>query len=262
MTDRDSSDGHGVGRSAPYCAPQSLAYERSRWVFQQGVPLTFDETYRVAHLPLVAREHPAVIPAAKLDYEWGRYDRARYSLIAPVDISALSAGLAFQSIERDIRSRSFAHKIAWDMVRRRASKLHVTVAGGLREADLEACASAVREALRGKPSLRYRLGGPFVGTKNTGRIYFTTYPEATTSGDVFAMLQDALGIARTGFYVLGYYNLLDELNVGETADLADFLATWREATVAESSTSSLCILATHDDLALDSQIVRRSSMGG
>ena len=55
--------------------------------------------------------------------------------------------------------------------------------------------------------------------------------------------------------MIGYYNLTDELTGDESADLAAFLATWTDATLAELSAPSLTILATHDDLALESEVL-------
>jgi hypothetical protein len=250
------------GTSSPYCSPERLAYSTFLWPFDKGEPFTFDDNYRLAHLPLVARSHPAVIASVEhLDYRWGRYAVARHSLVAPVDAAILASSPAFQAIDADVRGRSFAHKIAWDMLSQRASKLHVTVAGGLRSSEIDASAAAVARAMAGWTALRYRLGGPFVGSKNRGRIYLTAYPEAVDGDDVFALLQDALGVPRTKFYVLGYYNLSDELDPEEAADLADLLATWKDVTVAELAAVHLDILATHDDLALDSEVIRRIPAG-
>jgi len=62
---------------------------------------------------------------------------------------------------------------------------------------------------------------------------------------------------RTGLYLLGYYNLRDELTPAEAAELQAFLDRWRVAELAELAATSLLILATHDDLALDSRVVAR-----
>jgi hypothetical protein len=241
-----------------YAGDEELAYARLRWRHTPGTPFRFDEAYRVAHLPLVAPEHAAAIHAAPgRHYRSGRYDEARYSLVVPIDAAALAASTTLQDVERDLARRSFAAKIAWALLPRRASKLHVTLAGNLEPAALARHADSVRRALAEPLPLRYRLGGPFCGEKNHGRIYFTAHPERVDGGDAFARLQASVGAATTGLYVLGYYNLLDELTPPEAAELGDFLERWRDASVAELEATSLVILAHHDDLALDSHAAAR-----
>ena len=44
-----------------FCSDDELGFERSRTRFPCGEGLTLDETYRLAHLPLVAPDHPRVI---------------------------------------------------------------------------------------------------------------------------------------------------------------------------------------------------------
>lgn len=245
-------------RAAHYCTDEELDYARCRALIDPGQPFRFDDSYRVAHLPLVAPDHPAAIDErVQLDYRRGRYDKPRFSLVLPVPAAELQSSTSFQALERELRGCRFAAKIAWDLVERRSGKLHVTVAGGLPEAGLEASAAAVQRFCERRGPLRYRLGGPFCGTKNCGRIYFTTYPEQLEEGDSFALLQQVVNAPRTGLYLLGYYNLIDELTPLEAAQLHAFLERWRSAEVAELTASSLLILATHDDLALDSHVVAR-----
>jgi hypothetical protein len=243
-------------RAAHYCTDEELAYGRYRACFEPNQPLRFDEAYRVAHLPLVAPEHPAAL-AHSLDYHGGRYAQPRFSLVLPVEAAELHGSTSFRALEAELRSRGFAAKIAWDIVDRRAEKLHVTLAGGLPEAELEGYARVLKSFLARHSPLRYRLGGPFCGSKNRGRIYFTTYPEQLEEGDAFALLQELVNAPRTGLYLLGYYNLRDELTPAEAAELQEFLDRWRSAELAEVTATSLLILATHDDLALDSRVVAR-----
>ena len=246
----------GSRSATRYTAPESLAYSASRWPYVPGARLTFDESYRVGHLPLVAPDHPAVIHSVQhLDYISGRYDARRISLVVPVDAEALTAAPTFQDIERDLADRSLAGKVAWELSRRRAPRLHATLVPGLAEDDVASVAARVASLMDAYGPLRFRVGGPFVGTRNRGRIYFTLFPEWIDEGDVFSLLQEALGVARTRLYVVGYYNLTDELTGDESADLAAFLATWADATVAELSAPTLTILATHDDLALESEVL-------
>lgn len=233
-----------------------LNYASSRRVFRPGDTLAFDPAYRLAHLPLVAPDHPASIRAVPgQDYRDGTYLKPRYSLVAPIRSPDLTASLAFQALERTLRAASFAPKIAWDLGERRATKLHATVVNGLAEANAQACAAAVARVLARLGPLSFRLGGPFVGNKNHGRIYFPVFPQAIDGDDSFGLIQDAVGGARTRFYVVGYYNLIDELDAAETADLAHILERWESATILETELSGLVVHATNDDLALSGRPV-------
>jgi hypothetical protein len=243
-----------------YCAPESLAYAAASWKRRVSAPLLFDETYRVAQLALVAPQHPAVLShLPSLDYESGRYRRTRYSLILPIGRDVLEQAPVFQALERDLSLQTFASKVAWELLERRAARLHVTLAGGLEKSALEGLALTVSGLLRTLGPLHYRLGGPFVGSKNQGRIYFTAYPEQGPQGNVFSVLQRSIGCPETRLYLLGYYNLRDELTASEAAELHAFLMRWADVTVAELVAPSLVILGTQDDLALDSEIVAHVS---
>jgi hypothetical protein len=243
-------------RPLQFCDDAMLNYASLRRVFRPGDTLDFDPAYRLAHLPLVAPHHPASIRAVPgQDYRDGTYVKPRYSLVAPVRSRDLIASPAFQALEAELRAASFAPKIAWDLGERRAAKLHATVVNGLPEANAEACAAAVTRALARLGPLSFRLGGPFVGNRNLGRIYFPVYPQAIDGDDSFGLIQDAAGSARTRFYVVGYYNLIDELGPAETADLAQILERWGPATILATELSSLVVHATNDDLALSGRPV-------
>lgn len=234
-----------------FCDDSRLNYASSRRVFKSGDILDFDDAYRLAHLPLVAPDHPAAIREARdQDYRNGTYIKPRYSLVAPVHAEALTASPMFQALERDMRATSFTPKIAWDVCTRRATKLHATVVNGLSAANASACAEAAGKMLARLGPLSFRIGGPFVGSKNTGRIYFPVYPQVIAGEDALALIQDAVGAARTRFYVIGYYNLIDPLDAIETADLARIIKHWSPATLAEVALSALVLHATNDDLAL------------
>src|SRR5262249_4516898 len=130
--------------------------------------------------------------------------------------------------------------------------------GGLALVDLQARAAALRVCLARGHRLRFRVGGPFSGVRNLGRLYFMCFPEEpcdTEGPDAFELLQDAAGVQRTPFYLLGYYNLLDELTPSEAADLNAFLERWWDVTIAELEVSRLLLIATHDDLALDIRVI-------
>jgi hypothetical protein len=99
-------------------------------------------------------------------------------------------------------------------------------------------------------ALSFRLGGPFIGDRNTGRLYFPAYPQMVAGQDSFALMQEAVGARLTRFYAVGYYHFKDELNRRETTDLARLLERWRDAHVAEFRLSAVIVHATNDNLAL------------
>jgi hypothetical protein len=243
-----------------YTTDAELAYARVRWWLTPGAPLRFDEAYRMAHLPLVAPDHPAAIhePAGR-PYRSGRCSEVRYSLVVPIEAAALVESAVFAAIERDVASQAFAHKIAWSLLPLRATKLHITLAGGLERTALAQHAEAARRVLREHGPLRYRLGGLFCGEKNHGRLYFAGYPERIGNADVFALVQDAVRGRRSALYLFGYYNLLDELDPTEAQALYELLERWREATTAELEAASLQLIATHDDLALEGHVIEHVS---
>lgn len=240
-----------------YVEPTALAYDAARWRPEPGAGLRFDESYRLAHLPLIAPDHPAAIRSLPgRPYVMGRCAQARYSLVVPVDAAELGASPMFTSFERELRALALADKIDWSLLPRRAPLLHITLAGGLERAELERHAEAVRRTQSDRP-LRFRLGEPFIGNKNLGRLYFAAYPERDEGGDVFAALQAAVGARPSGMYLLGYYNLLDELDANEALSLFELLGRWQSAAMAHLAASSLQLIATHDDLALSCEVLSR-----
>jgi len=55
-----------------FCDDGQLSYEKFRTEFIDGQWLIFDDAYRLAHLPLVAPDHPLVIPT-KSDSNYNYY---------------------------------------------------------------------------------------------------------------------------------------------------------------------------------------------
>ena len=239
-----------------YCTDDDLNYVRSRNPFTPGKALTFDESYRLAHLPLVAPQHPlAIHEIAGQDYRSGRYEKPRHALVVMIPPDALGASPVFRAFESALRAAPFAPKVDWGLCTRRATNLHATVVNGLTADAAEACAAAVSHAIRILGPLSLRLGGPFAGNKNLGRLYFPVYPQRVNGNDAFGLIQDTAGARRTRFYSVGYYNLVDELDVAETAALARLIDEWGPRTVAEVPVTSFVVHATNDDLALSGRPV-------
>jgi hypothetical protein len=233
-----------------------LGYASARRRFRPGEQLAFDPAYRLAHLPLVAPGHPKVIAETPgKDYRDGRYAKTRYAVVIPVADAMLASSPAFGMIDAALREASFSTKLAWNLLPARTGKLHATLVGGLDIAEADAAVARLAAQLPRLGPFAFRLGGPMVGDRNFGRIYFPAYPERVAGDDPFAHLQEALDRPRSRFYGVGYYNFLDEPDMAETAELAAMLTAWEGLVVAEAPLSHLEVLATNDDLALSGRTI-------
>lgn len=245
-----------------YCDDAMMAYQASRKTFQSGECVVFDEAYRLAHLPLVNPDHPAVISQADgRDYSYGRYERIRHALVMPIAAEALQQSEPFQVLDRAMRSARFAPKIAWELCERRRSRLHATLASGMAEADLDRCAASAQQVLYRTGPISVHLKGPFVGDRNFGRIYFPVYPQQVDGQDPLALVQESIGMSPTRLYVVGYYHMCSELDSMETAELAQLIDWWRDRVVVATTISHLDIYATNDDLALSARIIAKIPAG-
>ena len=233
-----------------------LAYAAARRRFRPGERLVFDPAYRLAHLPLVAPDHPAVIAEAPgKDYRRGRYAAPRHAVVLPVPDAVFAASPVFRAIDAAMRAARFSDKLAWQVLPARAGRLHATLVGGLDAAAAEEAVAPVAALLPRLGPLSFRLGGPIVGDRNFGRIYFPVYPRKADGEDPFARLQETLGRPASRFYGVGYYSFLDELDIAETAELAALLGGWEAVVLAEAAASHVEIIATNDDLVLSGRVI-------
>jgi hypothetical protein len=153
-----------------------------------------------------------------------------------------------------MKSASFAPKIAWELCERRRSRLHATLAGGIQEAELDRIVSRVQALLGRIGPISVCLKGPFLGTRNTGRIYFPVYPQKIGAEDGLALVQECIGMSPTKLYLVGYYHLREELDRKETRELAELIDRWRERVLVVTTIPSLEIYAVNDDLALSARV--------
>jgi hypothetical protein len=238
-----------------YCGDSMMAYQSARKTFQPGEGIVFDEGYRLAHLPLVNAGHPAVIREIDgRDYRNGTYEKTRYALVMPISADAFLESDQVQALELAMKSSGFAPKIAWEICELRRSKLHATLASGISEADLVRCAAAVQDLLDEIGSISVCLKGPFLGTRNTGRIYFPVYPQKIGDEDAFALVQKSIGVSPTKLYLVGYYHMHSELDPPETRELAELIDQWRDRIVVKTTIPFLELYATNDDLALSARV--------
>lgn len=242
-----------------FCLDAELGYRRSLTDF--SAPLRLDESYRLAHLPLVAPEHPAVIPRREGKfYEMGRHPRV-FSLVLPVHDAALQASLAFRALEEQLRTAPFASKIAWEILPKRRDKLHATVCGSLGIAEPPTFASAARDALGRIEPFAVELRGLFSGNVNRGRLYLAAYPEKRNGANMLQAVQAAFGRPPGDLWLVGLYNLKDDLDAAETAALADIVGRWWDRPLLRLTASALQLMSAGDDLVLDGAVEETLPLG-
>ncbi|GJD63897.1 hypothetical protein [Methylobacterium frigidaeris] len=249
-----------MSAAAPvFCPDDALAYRRSRTRFVPGEGLILDETYRLAHLPLVAPDHPGVIPSKEgRSYARGRHPRV-VSLVLPVPHARLAAAPAYAALERELRAAPFAHKIAWDIAARRRDRLHATLCGSLAIGpDAEPTPTLEqRAALATLGPVAVELRGLFSGTVNVGRLYLRVYPEFRDGADRLAEIQRIMGRPPSGLYVVGLHALTDDLDPAEAASLADLIERWWNRPMLHLSLDALWLLWATDDQVLDGGVLER-----
>jgi hypothetical protein len=213
--------------SVVLCDDSELGYLASRTRFVEGQSLRLDDSYRLAHLPLVAPRHPGVI--ARRDGK--PYDRGRHppvgSLSLPVSGDALHRSPTATGLDDELRRSPLAAKVAWHILPQRRDRLHATLCGSLAAGPTPAAIGAAeRTALAQVGPLTVELRGLFSGNINLGRLYMRVYPEKRGGLNAFHRIQDIMGYRRTNLYVVGLYNLIDDLDAAETALLAGLIERW------------------------------------
>lgn len=210
-----------------------------------------DEAYRLAHLPLVAPDHPRLIAHKEgTSYDRGRHDRM-VSLVLPVPGDLLGESAAYRELEAELKASPFGEKIAWDIVARRSDRLHATICGH----PLPALDADRRAALANLGPLAVELRGLFSGTINRGRLYLRAYPQKVEGRDGLREVQRLLGGRESGLYLVGLYNLTDDLDPQEAAALCALIDRWWDRPVLRWRAEALWVLGARDDLVLDGDVV-------
>lgn len=226
----------------------SLRYAEFRHRFVPGEGFPLGDDYRLAHLPLAAAGHPRAISRAPgKDYVDGRYATPRYALVVHVPADALDTSPVFRKFDAALKASAAGPKISWTTGAKRRDVLHATLAGPVDETT--ACDYEARGRAFLNEPIPIRLGGPFIGNRNHGRIYLPVYPKA---GNPLADLQRAIGAPETGFYAVGLWHLADDLDAAEAAALAAWRDRWENETVLEIEAARFGILSTTDDQAIHS----------
>ncbi len=236
-----------------FCDDAELGYRRVLTPFRDGEGLRLDETYRLAQLPLVVPDHPAVIPDMPgRYYRMGRH-AVVHSLVMMIDPDALEASGAFGALDAEMRAAPFAAKVAWTMPPRRRHRLHATLCGELPGPPF--LDGKARAALAAIGAMEVEIRGLLSGNINIGRLYLKAYPERRGGENALHLIQRALGYRPSDLHVVGLYNLTDDLDAAETAALRDLLLRWWDVPLARLRIDSLAVLMSRDDLVLDAAIV-------
>ncbi|EJN14817.1 hypothetical protein PMI42_01594 [Bradyrhizobium sp. YR681] len=236
-----------------FCTDDALAYERSRTHVAPGQGMMLDDVYRLAHLPLVAPHDTRVIAAKEgTAYDMGRHPTT-YSVVLPVSADALEASPAYQALDTELRRAPFARKIAWQVLDRRRERLHATICGGL-GSEPPAIEPGRHVALAGLGPISVEVRGLFSGNVNRGRLYLRVYPEQRDGMNLFHAVQRVLGRPTTDLYVVGLWNLIDDLDPDEAAILAAMIERWWSRTLLRIEADELWLLGARDDLVLDAEI--------
>jgi hypothetical protein len=233
---------------------EDLAYQKSRTRFEAGAGMTLDEGYRLAHLPLIDPAHPKAI--ARKDgthYDNGRHPPV-YSLVVPTpDLPEAPAC-------RELEQAPFTGKIAWDLVARRQAKLHATVCGSLSVGEPPGIAQEAREALARFGPVTLELRGLFSGNVNRGRLYLRLYPERRDGQNALHLIQRVLGRPSSDLYVVGIWNLTEDLDAAEAAALESLIERWWDRPILRFAADGLWLMGAKDDLVLDSEVVETFSL--
>lgn len=249
----------GTAETIRFCDDTALGYRRSLTDF--SVPLTLDESYRLAHLPLVAPDHPRVIARVESkSYEMGRHPRI-WSAVLPVDDAALRASAAFLALEAELRAAPFARKIAWDILPRRADRLHATLCGSLSTGTPPSLDTTIGPRLAGMAAPWLELRGVFSGNVNRGRLYLKLYPQEMEGTNSCQALQAAFGRPPGDLYLVGLYNLTDDLDAAETAALAEIVERWWNRPLLRFQAMHLLVMGGCDDLVLDVEVAEPIPIG-
>jgi hypothetical protein len=87
-----------------------------------------------------------------------------------------------------------------------------------------------------------------------GRLYLRVYPERRDGANVFHQIQRTLDRRETDLYVVGVYNLTDDLNASEGNALREIVERWWDRPILRFRADHLWLLGAFDDLVLKSSV--------
>jgi hypothetical protein len=89
---------------------------------------------------------------------------------------------------------------------------------------------------------------------NRGRLYLRADPESRNGENVFRQIQRSLSCRETDLYVVGLYNMTDDLDAAEAAALAALIESWWDRSILRFEVNHLWLMGSRDDLVLDSHV--------
>jgi hypothetical protein len=180
----------------------------------------------------------------------GRHEPV-FSLVLPIADALLRRSAAYLALEAELKASPLAPKIAWNVVERRRHKLHATLCGSLATGETPPVLDAAQgDALKRLGPVTVELRGLFSGNVNRGRLYLRAYPEKRDGLNMFHRIQQVLGRRMTNLYVVGIYNLTDDLDATECSILSALLARWWDRSIVTFQAEALWLLRASDDLVL------------
>jgi len=237
-----------------FCDDNQLSYKECQTEFVDGQGLVFDDAYRLAHLPLVAPDHPLVISSKPgSSYKRGVHELI-YSIAIPIVADELLSSAAFKKLCNEIALSKFSHKLSWDIFNRRKSKLHATVCSAVSTGSAPDLDERMCEELRAIGPISVCIRGLFSGNINVGRLYLKVYPELRDGTNVCHQIQNIFQSPITDLYVVGLFNFAEELNLEETQELREILEFWKNVDFLVSRIENLWLLKSRDDLVLNGSV--------
>ncbi len=173
-----------------------------------------------------------------------------------MDAAILEQSAPMMALESELRAAPFAPKIEWDLLPRRRDRLHATVVGDMGTGEAPRIEETALRALRNIGPIEVELRGLFSGNINVGRLYLRLYPQCRSGNNLLHSVQRALGAPVTKIYLVGLYNLTDDLDAHEAEALHDIITAWWGRTILRFTTTTLWLLGVRDDLVLDADTPR------
>lgn len=234
-----------------FCSDNQLLYNDYQTEFTEGQGLAFDESYRLAHLPLVAPGHPRVIRIKPgTNYNDGLHEPV-FSIAIPIYEKQLSASQEFIKLCSELKASRFSHKLSWNTFSQRKNKLHATICGAISTESPPIFEDHQYQRLRETGPVSIKIRGLFSGNINIGRLYLKLYPELRHGQNMCHVLQQIFDSPSTDLYVIGLFNFIDELDLEETIELQKLLAVWRDVEFLQMELKELWMLRSRDDLVLN-----------
>lgn len=243
-----------------FCSDHQLSYKDCQTEISDGQGLLFDEPYRLAHLPLVAPDHPRVIQTKPgTSYNCGLHDPV-YSVALPIHENQMDKSEEFKRLCDELRTSGFSHKLSWNTFSQRKNKLHATICGQKSIKDAPHVKQYVLEKLRHIGPVSIKVRGLFSGNINIGRLYLKVYPEQRDGKNMCHTIQQIFDAPLTDLYIVGLFNFIDELNIEEAQEFKKLLHLWQDVEFLQIEVEELWMLESRDDLVLDGGIAIKIPM--